>query len=110
MTARIVDVRQGVLSKNDALAVELRQRFDVAGVTVINLVSSPGAGKTALLERTLADSLERAGGPPPSSATWRPKTTPAGWRAAAHRCAKSSLQASAIWRPRWWPRTWLVGI
>ena len=57
MTARIVDVRQGVLSKNDALAAELRQRFGAAGVTVLNLVSSPGAGKTALLERTLADLL-----------------------------------------------------
>ena len=59
MTARIVDVRQGVLSKNDALAAELRQRFGAAGVTVLNLVSSPGAGKTALLERTLADLLAR---------------------------------------------------
>ena len=59
MTARIVDVRQGVLSKNDALAAELRQRFRAAGVTVLNLVSSPGAGKTALLERTLADLLAR---------------------------------------------------
>ena len=59
MTSRIVDVRQGVLSKNDALAAELRQRFGAAGVTVLNLVSSPGAGKTALLERTLADLLAR---------------------------------------------------
>ncbi len=59
MTARIVDVRQGVLSKNDALAADLRQRFHAAGVTVLNLVSSPGAGKTALLERTLADLLAR---------------------------------------------------
>ena len=59
MTSRIVDVRQGVLSKNDALAAELRQRFRAAGVMVLNLVSSPGAGKTALLERTLADLLAR---------------------------------------------------
>ena len=59
MTARIVDVRQGVLSKNDALAAELRQHFREPGVTVLNLVSSPGAGKTALLERTLADLLAR---------------------------------------------------
>lgn len=59
MTARIVDVHQGVLSKNDALAAELRQNFHTTGVTVLNLVSSPGAGKTALLERTLADLLTR---------------------------------------------------
>ena len=59
MTSRLVEVHQGVLSKNDALAAELRQRFHAAGVTVLNLVSSPGAGKTALLERTLADLLAR---------------------------------------------------
>lgn len=59
MTARLVDVHQGVLSKNDALAADLRQRFGAAGVTVLNLVSSPGAGKTALLERTLSDLLAR---------------------------------------------------
>jgi hydrogenase nickel incorporation protein HypB len=59
MTLRFVEIHQGVLSKNDALAAELRQRFHAAGVTVLNLVSSPGAGKTALLERTLTDLLAR---------------------------------------------------
>jgi hydrogenase nickel incorporation protein HypB len=53
MQPRIVEVRQGVLKKNDLLARELRQRFRAAGVYVVNLVSSPGAGKTALLEATL---------------------------------------------------------
>ena len=50
---RLIDVRQHVLSKNDRLAQALRQRFDQAGVRVINLLSSPGAGKTRLLEETL---------------------------------------------------------
>lgn len=54
MPARILEVRHGVLKKNDELARALRERFDAAGVFVVNLVSSPGAGKTALLERTLA--------------------------------------------------------
>lgn len=54
MNARIVEVRHGVLKKNDELARALRERFDAAGVFVVNLVSGPGAGKTALLERTLA--------------------------------------------------------
>lgn len=54
MTARIIEVRHGVLKKNDELARALRERFNDAGVFVVNLVSSPGAGKTALLERTLA--------------------------------------------------------
>jgi hydrogenase nickel incorporation protein HypB len=55
MQPRIVEVRQGVLRKNDLLAHELRARFRAAGVYVVNLVSSPGAGKTALLERTLRE-------------------------------------------------------
>jgi hydrogenase nickel incorporation protein HypB len=53
MTPRILDIQQGVLSKNDQLAHALRQRFEDAGVCVVNLVSGPGAGKTALLEATL---------------------------------------------------------
>jgi hydrogenase nickel incorporation protein HypB len=55
MQPRIVEVRQGVLKKNDLLAHELRRRFQAAGVYAVNLVSSPGAGKTALLERTLTE-------------------------------------------------------
>ena len=52
---RIVDVREGILKKNDMLARSLRARFDEAGVFVVSLVSSPGAGKTALLQRTLQE-------------------------------------------------------
>ena len=46
-------VMEGVLDANDALAQANRTRFDGAGTYVINMMSSPGAGKTALLERTL---------------------------------------------------------
>ena len=46
-------VFEGVLDANDALAQANREKFDQAGSYVINLMSSPGAGKTALLERTL---------------------------------------------------------
>jgi hydrogenase nickel incorporation protein HypB len=46
-------VNESVLDANDALAHANRERFDRAGTYVINLMSSPGAGKTALLERTL---------------------------------------------------------
>ena len=53
MTTRIVELRQGILKKNDELARGLRGRFIDAGVLVLNLVSSPGTGKTAFLERTL---------------------------------------------------------
>jgi hydrogenase nickel incorporation protein HypB len=54
-TARIVTVRQGILKHNDHLALENRQKFQALGLRVINLASSPGAGKTALLERTFTD-------------------------------------------------------
>jgi len=53
--SRIEQIRQNVLKKNDLLAAELRNRFSAAGVRVINLVSSPGAGKTSLLEYTLRE-------------------------------------------------------
>ena len=55
MTTRIVELRQGILKKNDELARELRGRFEAAGVLVLNLVSSPGAGKTEFLQRTLKE-------------------------------------------------------
>jgi len=59
MTTRIVELRRGILKKNDELAAGLRERFASAGVLVLNLVSSPGTGKTALLERTLRDLRSR---------------------------------------------------
>ena len=51
-------VVENVLDANDALAAANRELFDRAGTYTINMMSSPGAGKTALLERT----LERLGG------------------------------------------------
>lgn len=50
---RMIEVRQNVLKRNDVLARELRQQFRDCGVSVVSMVSSPGSGKTALLERTL---------------------------------------------------------
>jgi hydrogenase nickel incorporation protein HypB len=46
-------IMQGVMDANDALAQANREKFDHAGNYVLNMMSSPGAGKTALLERTL---------------------------------------------------------
>lgn len=65
MTTRLLEIRESVLSKNDALAEGLRARFRAAGVLALNLVSSPGTGKTAFLERVLGE------------------LTNAGWKAAA---------------------------
>lgn len=51
--SRLVEVRRKVLKQNDLLARQLRDRFADAGVSVVSLVSSPGAGKTSFLEKTL---------------------------------------------------------
>jgi hydrogenase nickel incorporation protein HypB len=50
---RLIQVRKNVLKQNDMVAHGLRDRFHEAGVFVVSLVSSPGSGKTAFLERTL---------------------------------------------------------
>ena len=50
---RLVEVRKNVLKQNDVIARALRERFHEAGVFVVSLVSSPGSGKTAFLEKTL---------------------------------------------------------
>jgi hydrogenase nickel incorporation protein HypB len=51
--ARMVQIEQDILAKNDAYATANRQRFDERGILALNLVSSPGSGKTALLVRTI---------------------------------------------------------
>ena len=55
MPVRTIDVRERVMAKNDELAADVRTRLRAARVPTFNLVSSPGSGKTLLLERTLAD-------------------------------------------------------
>ncbi|MEO8026584.1 MAG: hydrogenase nickel incorporation protein HypB [Bryobacteraceae bacterium] len=50
---RMIEVRQNILKHNDQVARDLRRRFHDAGVYVVSLVSSPGSGKTAFLEKTL---------------------------------------------------------
>jgi hydrogenase nickel incorporation protein HypB len=55
MAVRVIDVRERVMAQNDAIAEGVRHRLYEADVAAINLMSSPGAGKTLLLERTLAD-------------------------------------------------------
>jgi hydrogenase nickel incorporation protein HypB len=56
---RSVDVRTAVLAKNDGLAAELRADLAERRVTAVNLLSSPGSGKTALLELVLRRARER---------------------------------------------------
>ncbi|MGW1894539.1 hydrogenase nickel incorporation protein HypB [Streptomyces sp. NPDC002004] len=56
---RVVDLQQAVLAKNDAAAHALRTDLAARGTTVVNLLSSPGSGKTALLEAELQQARER---------------------------------------------------
>lgn len=48
-----IPVVENILNANDRLAEENRARLDAAGVFSINLIASPGAGKTSLIEQTL---------------------------------------------------------
>jgi len=52
---RLVKVEQDLLAKNDRHAAANREWLAARGVTMINLMASPGAGKTSLLVRTLRD-------------------------------------------------------
>jgi len=51
--ARILSVEQDILARNDAIAAQNRRDFQHAKTVALNLVSSPGSGKTALLVETL---------------------------------------------------------
>ncbi len=54
-TAKTIAVETDILAKNNRLAAGNRALFTEKGVFVLNLVSSPGSGKTTILERTLRD-------------------------------------------------------
>jgi hydrogenase nickel incorporation protein HypB len=58
MNVRRIDVRERVMARNDEIAAAVRGRLREHRVASVNLMSSPGAGKTLLLERT----LQRLGG------------------------------------------------
>ncbi len=59
MQPRILQVRTQILKKNDQLARQMRNQFEAAGVLTVNLVSSPGTGKTRLLTETLGRMRQR---------------------------------------------------
>jgi hydrogenase nickel incorporation protein HypB len=53
MAVRTLNVKEDILGANDNLAERLRARFDHAGLFVMNLMSSPGAGKTSVIMRII---------------------------------------------------------
>jgi hydrogenase nickel incorporation protein HypB len=52
---RVIDVNMGVFEMNDRIADEVRARNKANGTFMVNLMASPGAGKTTTLLRTIAD-------------------------------------------------------
>jgi len=50
---RLIEVKEGILSENDRLADELRSELSGKGTFLLNLMASPGAGKTSLVLRTI---------------------------------------------------------
>jgi hydrogenase nickel incorporation protein HypB len=50
---QLVDVRENIFDANDRLAEDNRKLFDTFNVFSLNLMASPGAGKTSLIERTI---------------------------------------------------------
>jgi len=48
-----IKLERKILSRNDRVAAEIRELFRSRGIAVLNMVSSPGSGKTSLLEKTL---------------------------------------------------------
>ena len=50
---RVIEVKQSVLASNDQKADELRSKMKEKGTLLINLMSSPGSGKTTMLRRTI---------------------------------------------------------
>lgn len=51
----IITIERKVLEKNDELAAQIRNKFKSINLFVINIVSSPGSGKTSLLEKTIEE-------------------------------------------------------
>lgn len=58
MTTRL-PIEEQIFSANDQLAVDNRQRMDAAGILAINMMASPGAGKTSTILRTFAGLKDR---------------------------------------------------
>jgi len=61
MAVRTIHVRERVMAKNDELAAKVRRFLAARDIAAFNLVSSPGSGKTLLLERTLQAAGEELG-------------------------------------------------
>lgn len=55
----VITLERKVLEKNDIIASEIRKSFSEQKIFAINLVSSPGSGKTSIVEKTIANSKNK---------------------------------------------------
>ncbi len=53
--SQTIELKKKVLSENDQLAAEIRSKISGKKIVALNFVSSPGSGKTSLLEKTIAE-------------------------------------------------------
>ncbi|NIR41508.1 MAG: hydrogenase nickel incorporation protein HypB, partial [Actinobacteria bacterium] len=51
---KLIDIKEEVLAENRGLAERIREGLSERGIALVNLMSSPGSGKTSLIVRTLA--------------------------------------------------------
>jgi hydrogenase nickel incorporation protein HypB len=58
---RHLSIHEAILAKNEHLAHHLRETFHRRGILTLNFLSSPGSGKTSLIEQTLTDCSDRVG-------------------------------------------------
>ena len=67
----LITLEEKVLARNDEIAERNRKRLESLGVRAVNLMSSPGSGKTPLLERTINDLGGRRAVASCRSSPWR---------------------------------------
>ena len=93
-----IDMKQPIADKNDQLAAQLRKRFADNHVFVLDLLASPGSGKTSTILATieaLRGGFHRAVAEATSPATWTPRRS----KPRASRPCRSTRAARATWSP-----------
>ena len=73
MAEKTIDIASPILSRNERLADQLRQRFNEAGTFVINVLSSPGSGKTTTILAPTSACVTRPAYAVPSSRAISPR-------------------------------------
>ena len=96
---QVIEVLQDLLAHNHRVAAHNREHFEANGVLAINLMSSPGAGKTSLLEATIVALRDRYRIAVIEGRSWRPTTTRLASGPTAYRRSKSRREPLVIWMP-----------